>query len=401
MDKITIPHLGDILNDSIFSILQKPKKLTMHHQSIAGRNKFITLFIGLIFLLFGHTLNGQIIIESTLYSNKIGKTYKDVLYETNIGITNQLSEIIQALGPDQIYDFSNLNYVDSTEVIETFFNIDPNDPILQDPNIDGSNLLVKTTLPPVTGGSPDTIVQYRYLTLTNSELLMNASLTFFDIDQDNELDTLLQWFSPSSLILPFPIHSNSIWIDSTSINQTFGGSTFTSAIIIDTSTVEGWGKVITPQGTVDALRVHHKSIDKIPNTPISEVSNDLTFGTIDENLTASIVLEDGRAFYNVRTYLDETSSTYDTPQLIMTSLQNYPNPFSNLTTIEFELEKKSQVSIRLLTMDGSLHSVISSEIHPSGKNTVEWNSNDLISGHYILEVRVNNQVQRKLITCLK
>ena len=240
----------------------------------------------------------------------IGQKFRIVLYETNLNIDNQLLDIINASGPNQSWDFSNLNYIDSTVTFEEYRNIDPNDPLLDNPAFAGSNVLEIYTVLPVEGGSPDTTVQYRYATLDNNNWRINAAVSFIDIDQDQEEDTIISWFSPPTLQIQFPVDQNTFWADSTSIVQNFQGMQFVSSIMIDTTQTQGWGTLITPAGTVSALRLLEKSVTRVPNSSIETISNDLDFVS-PEGIGASIVLEDGRAFHSTRTNLDPMTPTRD------------------------------------------------------------------------------------------
>ncbi|MEL6276316.1 MAG: hypothetical protein AAFU03_14535, partial [Bacteroidota bacterium] len=293
-------------------------------------------------------LKAQIIIESSVVTDYIGTTYREVLYETNLNIDNQLVDLLNAIGTDQTWDFSTLNYVDSTFFIESLSAIDPDDPILDNPNFNGADLVWFTIFPPVEGGMPDTTFQYRYGSLNNGQWLIYGSITVADIDSDGMRDSLLQWLTPGSLQVPFPVSFNDEWADSTNLTQDFMGMEFVSSVMLDSNTVAGWGTLITPAGTFDALRVHNKHIDRVPNTPIVEVGNSVDFVTVDNQIGASIVVEDGRAFHAIRTLVDFPSSVYDPPVFDFYLGATYPNPTRGIAQIPFSLGQAQTVSIRLL-----------------------------------------------------
>lgn len=357
----------------------------------------------LLFSLFTSILStgalAQPVIQQSVITNDLNKAYKIVLYETNLGIGPQLSQIIGATGPDQIWDFTGFNYVDSTVIFEEYMSVPPGDPLLNDPNFANSNIIWKNILPPVSGGLPDTTIQLRYGTLANNQWIENGSVSIVDFDSDGMTDTLVQWFSPPSLFLQFPVTANSSWTDSTSIVQEFQGMTFTSSIMVDTNTIQGWGTVITPEGSGLALRLHNKSITRVPNTPIVEVSNDLDFMTEDGGLSASIVIEDGRAFYRKRTPLDGTTSTIEiSPNAFGFQLeQNFPNPFSGYTNIVFSLKNAEQVQLRVLDMGGRIVEILENEFFQAGQHQMAWQPNQLQSGIYILEMKVGGQIQHRLL----
>ena len=174
-------------------------------------------------LLFSSWLIAQITIESSVVTDYVGTTYREVVYETNLDIDGQLANLLSAVGANQTWDFSTLNYVDSTFFIESLSFIDPNDPILDNPNFTGTELVWFTIFPPVEGGMPDTTFQYRYGSLDNNEWFVYGSITVADIDSDGMRDTLLQWLTPGSLQVHFPVSFNDEWADSTNLTQTSWG----------------------------------------------------------------------------------------------------------------------------------------------------------------------------------
>ncbi|MEM8908809.1 MAG: T9SS type A sorting domain-containing protein, partial [Bacteroidota bacterium] len=339
----------------------------------------------------------QITIEESSITNNLGQSYEVVLYETNLGIGNQLFDILAATGADQSWDFSNLNYVDSTITIETFQDIDPNDPFLQEPNLANSNLLNINVFLPV-AGNPDTTFQFRYMNLEDGTWLVNGTLTVFDLDGNGIRDTLLQWFSPPSLLVQFPITSTSEWFDSTDLVQNFGGMPFTSSINIDSTWVEGWGEVTTPLGTLPALRWFNKSITSTPGFPFGEVSTSLEFATAQQNGSARINLEDEWAFYEKRTPLDGTTPVQEVPVFHFQLRPNYPNPFQGTTTLVFNLDLPQQVELRVLDLNGKVQQLITNNIFSAGEHQLPWNNTGLSAGHYLLEMRVGQQVQQRLMT---
>lgn len=56
--------------------------------------------------------------------------------------------------------------------------------------------------------------------------------------------------------------------------------------------------------------------------------------------------------------------------------QNYPNPFNPATTIQFNLEKNADVSLKIYNVSGQLVSSLINEWLPEGTHTVQWNGTD-------------------------
>ena len=356
-------------------------------------SKTISFIALLIFIFTSLHLDAQITIEENVYTKWIGKKYKEVLYETNLDIDPQLVEIKAAIGPDQIWDFSNLNYIDSTISTFEIMIIDPNDPFLINPELASSQYINKVTLLPGFGGVQDTATSYLYSSLIDGVWTVNGAVSLVDFDMNGELDTAIQFFLPPSLVVPFPVTSTSEWYDSTIIVNIFMGMEFTSSTTIDTTTAEGYGTLITPYGTGEALRLHEKSISYIPGSPIFDISNDLDFVTEDDLFSASIVVEDGRAFYSVRTEIDGPSSTIDFENIKFTVNHVSPNPFDHYMDVNVNMIKSDDVEFRLVSMNGIKSPVLKKDYLPTGVQTIRIPTDDVPSGMYFLEVRSGRFIQ--------
>ena len=75
------------------------------------------------------------------------------------------------------------------------------------------------------------------------------------------------------------------------------------------------------------------------------------------------------------------------------NLSNYPNPFSTQTTIKYELETASNVTLRIYDIMGNVIKVLYSGEQPDGVHEVLWNASnvkglEIGSGSYIFEIEV-------------
>jgi len=69
----------------------------------------------------------------------------------------------------------------------------------------------------------------------------------------------------------------------------------------------------------------------------------------------------------------------------------FPNPASDNTSFVFNASEKGNAVITVLSIDGKV--VMSKQVDVvSGENTVQFNVNNLSTGNYIVEVRINNSV---------
>jgi hypothetical protein len=73
-------------------------------------------------------------------------------------------------------------------------------------------------------------------------------------------------------------------------------------------------------------------------------------------------------------------------------LQNYPNPFNPSTTIEFEIPKEDNVTIKLYDILGNEIRTLLSEIKKAGHYTLLLDASHLASGMYIYTMHSGNYV---------
>jgi hypothetical protein len=88
---------------------------------------------------------------------------------------------------------------------------------------------------------------------------------------------------------------------------------------------------------------------------------------------------------NIVYVVDETTSLNSSVCL----KQNYPNPFSNTTTIEFTLPENSDVELRIFNSIGVLVNTLVSGELAQGRHIYEWNASDYGAGVYFYSLTVN------------
>jgi len=366
----------------------------MHNSTFKNHFRLFTLlFAVLFFILQDDQLSAQITIEKDIFTKLIGKKYKEVLYETDDNIDGQLAEIKAAIGPDQVWDFSGFNYIDSTVITYEVMVVDPNDPLLDIEELSSSQYINKITILPGSGGVEDTSTSYLYTSLENDVWTVNGSFTMIDLDLDGVLDSALQYFVPSSVQVPFPVTSTSEWFDSTNLVTVFDGMEFIGSIMIDTTRVQGYGTLITPQGTAEALRVHNKSLNKSPFFPNVDESNDYDFVTADDEISASIVVEDGRAFYSVRTIVDGPSSTIDLNDISFIVNGVSPNPFQNTFDVNLNIKEAGNIEFYLISLDGQVTSLLKKDYLSSGFQNIQLTTENIPRGLYYLQVKSGRFIQ--------
>jgi len=78
--------------------------------------------------------------------------------------------------------------------------------------------------------------------------------------------------------------------------------------------------------------------------------------------------------------------------------QNYPNPFNPITTIQFNIPKTSEVSLKIFNVVGEEVTTLVSGQLPAGNYTCEWNGSKVASGVYLYKLESEGYIQtRKMV----
>jgi subtilisin family serine protease len=80
------------------------------------------------------------------------------------------------------------------------------------------------------------------------------------------------------------------------------------------------------------------------------------------------------------------------------SVSNYPNPFSDITTIEYQLKEDADVQLEVMNVYGKTVKLLVDESKNAGIHTIEFNAANLSSGVYFYRLTVNDeQVTRRMV----
>jgi len=75
--------------------------------------------------------------------------------------------------------------------------------------------------------------------------------------------------------------------------------------------------------------------------------------------------------------------------------QNVPNPFTNVTTIKYEMAERALVHIMVFNAAGIQVAVLANEIRQQGSYQVQWNAANVPSGSYYYTVIIGDHVTTK------
>ncbi len=74
-------------------------------------------------------------------------------------------------------------------------------------------------------------------------------------------------------------------------------------------------------------------------------------------------------------------------------MQNYPNPFNQTTTIEFNLNKTSQVRLKIFNILSEEVATLVSDRLSAGSYNYEWNANGVEAGIYFYRIEAGDYTE--------
>ncbi|MEP7234802.1 MAG: T9SS type A sorting domain-containing protein, partial [Ignavibacteriota bacterium] len=80
---------------------------------------------------------------------------------------------------------------------------------------------------------------------------------------------------------------------------------------------------------------------------------------------------------------------------------NYPNPFSNATTITVDIPQRGVVSLDIVSVDGKFSRRIFERNFEAGSQRIPLEFGDIASGNYLAIARCGSLTASKMIQCLK
>lgn len=82
-------------------------------------------------------------------------------------------------------------------------------------------------------------------------------------------------------------------------------------------------------------------------------------------------------------------------------LNNYPNPFDNVTTIRFSVESNYPVKLEIFSIDGlKIMTLIDNEVLPKGEYSVDFNRRNFASGNYFYRLSTENKSISRFFTII-
>ena len=120
----------------------------------------------------------------------------------------------------------------------------------------------------------------------------------------------------------------------------------------------------------------------------------------DGPATVTVDGEDGSAKLGVRVGNAEKIAQNTAPD--ETKLQaNYPNPFSERTTVEYAVSEQTEVNIRVYNLLGQQVATLMQGTKQAGTHRIELDANQLSSGKYFVRMEAGSKTDTKQITVVR
>lgn len=194
------------------------------------------------------------------------------------------------------------------------------------------------------------------------------------------------------------------------IPSTIGNLTDLSSLTVDSNQFTGdipqeMGNLVN----LNSLRLHGNQFISIPNS----ICNLTDLNWYPEGYSGSNVYNNHLCppypdclSEDVIGYQDTTNcSEMSYSELILpnklTLYNPYPNPFNSSSVISFELHTKMDVSLRVYDTSGNLINTFLNQIMNPGYYQINWNSEDLPSGTYIIRIENGDGFDIKKMNLIK
>jgi len=178
-----------------------------------------------------------------------------------------------------------------------------------------------------------------------------------------------------------------------------------------------WLPYRNTMNTVTGYKIYSVNKSTIPAENQYQLLASVSSGTFEYTDISRIIGGNSSVFYKVKAMNNNTvlaSTEYAvlkaSPYKINSKVhvpfryaltQNYPNPFNPETTIEYTLEKKEQVNLKVYDLLGRELAVLVNEVQEAGSRRVRFAAGELPAGVYFYTLRAGDFVQTKKMCLLK
>ena len=192
---------------------------------------------------------------------------------------------------------------------------------------------------------------------------------------------------------------NTIWLETGIENCGYGFTSFVKSS--DNSIVSIFGDTVFD----NSLRKFDSdyNIEWTNNLPYYSGHGDKAVEITSEgNIVVALLNASSSTIGLIKLNPDGTDIDVNLINISKTTLNAYPNPFNPSINFSFDLEKNSEIKLKIFNAKGQLVSSIDKGIINSGKHIIPWQAVNLSSGIYFTQLQVNNKViDSKKIILLK
>ena len=355
--------------------------------------------------LFGiaNLSNAQITITESFFLDRIGTTETTTFFD--LGAVD-VTAIVNATGPNQTWDFSGFTPIDTFMIEQTYSQLPGTDVPGADlfPDADFAIELDSDTVSAELG---EDVGFFFFGSLSDGYFRSYGSITLGDIDEDGTVDTLTTTFSPAAMENPIPLNYEDMWEDSTTTVFSFGGFEIPPTVAdVNSYVVDGWGTLITPAGSFQALRLRTEFTQvNLVGGPDVFSHTDIEFLTM-EGVSASIFIDNDGSTESgfgtsdnsmIGTSVEDEGGVPSEFQLT----QNYPNPFNPSTTIQYRLPATSDVKLTVYTLTGQEVRTLVNATQEAGNYNVQFDAASLASGLYMYRLDAGTFSETRLMSLVK
>lgn len=130
--------------------------------------------------------------------------------------------------------------------------------------------------------------------------------------------------------------------------------------------------------------------DKVETASALKPGSSAFGGWTEEQITPSgKLIRDQLLFMNTVTDIEDMPELDDN-NILLNYVRNYPNPFNSTTIIQFSLNRKAHLKMKILNMLGENVMNLVDSVYESGTHSFPVNFNNFPSGNYLLSYKTQN-----------
>jgi len=330
----------------------------------------------------------QITLEPGFLFDLRGTTYQSTIYTMGSQHFPAMDAIAAQTGGDQTYDFTPYTFSLASQVFLPVLASADGTPGENDPDLGGSNWVQHLDYGDGSGF-------WSYYDLSEDGYDYLGSI--FRSGPGEQINKNV----PADRIYAFPITAGTMWDQSIVQTTTGFGSTLTLNIT-EHNEVDGWGTLITPMGTAPCIRFRKTRVDEVAGKTTATI--DTYFFLTNTNISASISYNSLVGGVSVVTYSlagGAGTAVEEVPTHELNLMQNFPNPFSETTTIAFDLHAPAHADLRVFDLMGREVASLVDGMLPSGSHRAELSAEDLSGGMYVYRLAVDGVPTTRTLTLVK